>query len=112
MSASTVLGQRTKTSLEGRDADYHGYPIPVADLVARLDGATYVARAAVHNPGVIAQAKHMLRRALENQLEGKGFGLVEILTMCPTGWFIPTSEGPEYLVDSLESSYPLGILKG
>ena len=111
MTATTVLGQRTKTSLEGRDPSYHGYPIPVGDLISRLDGASYVARGAVHNAGVTAQAKRMLRGALENQLEGRGFGFVELLTMCPTGWFIPPSAGPDYMVESLEKAYPLGILK-
>ena len=111
MTAATVLGQRTKTSLEGRDADYHGYPIPIADLVARLDGASFVARAAVHNAGVIAQAKRLMRRAIEHQLEGRGFGLLEVLTMCPTGWFVEPAEGPDYMIDTLEQTYPLGVLK-
>src|SRR5215470_5315037 len=47
LTATTVIGQRTKTSIAGRDGDLHGYPVPVADLVARLQGAAYVARAAV-----------------------------------------------------------------
>ncbi len=34
MTAASVVGQRTKTSLEGREAEAHGYPVPVADLVA------------------------------------------------------------------------------
>ena len=108
--ATTVLGQRTKTSLEGRDADAHGYPIPVADLVASLRGSAYVARGAVSTAGGVAQTKRMLRKAFETQLAGKGFSLVEILTMCPTGWFVPVADGPGYLGDSLERTYPLGEL--
>ncbi len=110
LTATTVVGQRTKTSLEGRDPQTHGYPIPVADLVARLDGAAYVARGAVSTAGAVAQTKRMLRRAFEVQLAGTGFGLVEILTMCPTGWFVPAGEGPGYLGSSLERTYPLGEL--
>jgi 2-oxoglutarate ferredoxin oxidoreductase subunit beta len=112
LTATTVLGQRTKTSLEGRDPEQHGYPIPVADLVAGLRGAAYVARAAVSTAGAVAQAKRMLRKAFEVQLSGAGFGLVEILTMCPTGWFVPAADGPEYLGGSLEQTYPLGELIG
>ncbi|MFY1594705.1 thiamine pyrophosphate-dependent enzyme [Micromonospora sp. WMMD737] len=110
LTATTVLGQRTKTSLAGRDAAAHGYPIPVADLVAGLQGSAYVARGAVSTAGGVAQTKRMLRRAFETQLSGAGFSLVEILTMCPTGWFVPAGEGPGYLVGSLEQSYPLGEL--
>ena len=110
LTATTVLGQRTKTSLDGRDPEQHGYPIPVADLVAGLRGVAYVARAAVSTAGAVAQAKRMLRKAFEVQLSGAGFGLVEILTMCPTGWFVPAAEGPEYLGGSLEQTYPLGEL--
>lgn len=108
--ATTVLGQRTKTSLDGRDPEAHGYPIPVADLVAGVRGTAYVARAAVSTAAGVAQTKRMLRRAFEVQLSGAGFGLVEILTMCPTGWFVPAADGPEYLGSSLEQTYPVGEL--
>lgn len=110
LTATTVIGQRTKTSIAGRDAEQHGYPVPVADLVAKLQGAAYVARGAVNTAGAVAQTKRMLRKAFETQLAGKGFGLVEILTMCPTGWFVTAPDGPDYLASSLEQTYPIGEL--
>ena len=91
MTATTVIGQRTKTSLEGREAGDHGYPIDVAKLLAQIEGAAYVARGAVNTPGMIARTKRMIRRALELQMAGAGFTFVEVLTMCPTGWFVPTA---------------------
>lgn len=109
--ATTVLGQRTKTSIEGRDAARHGYPIPLADLVAQLDGAGYVARGAVGTAGSVVRTKRMIRVALECQLAGEGFSLVEILTMCPTGWFVGAPKGPEYLAESMERVFPLGELR-
>jgi 2-oxoglutarate/2-oxoacid ferredoxin oxidoreductase subunit beta len=112
LTATTVIGQRTKTSIAGRDAEQHGYPVPVADLVARLQGAAYVARGAVNTAGAVTQTKRMLRKAFETQLAGKGFGLVEILTMCPTGWFVTAPDGPDYLSSSLEQTYPIGELIG
>ena len=110
LTATTVLGQRTKTSIAGRDPELHGFPVPVADLVARLQGVSYVARAAVATAGGVAQTKRMLRKAFEVQLSGAGFGLVEILTMCPTGWFVTAQDGPGYLGGSLEQTYALGEL--
>ncbi len=111
MTATTVLGQRTKTSLEGRSAAVHGYPVRLGDLVAQLDGVAYVARGAVNTAGNVARTKRMVRRALEAQLAGEGFSLVEILTMCPTGWFVETEEAPDYLADHLAPVHALGVLR-
>ncbi|HEV3354117.1 MAG TPA: thiamine pyrophosphate-dependent enzyme [Acidimicrobiales bacterium] len=111
MTATSVIGQRTKTSLEGRDADYHGYPIVIGDLLSRLEGAAYVARGSVQNAGAVARTKRMMRKAFESQLAGEGFSMVEVLTMCPTGWFVPTAEGPEYMGDTLGQVHVMGELK-
>jgi len=111
MTATSVLGQRTKNSLDGRDAEYHGYPILIGDLIARLQGAAYVARGSVHNAGAVARTKKMFRRAFESQLRGEGFTFVEVLTMCPTGWFIPTGDGPDYMHETLGEVHIMGELK-
>lgn len=111
MTATSVIGQRTKTSLDGRDPDYHGHPIRIADLLARVDGAAYVARGSVHSAGAVAKTKKMIRRAFESQLAGLGFSLVEVLTMCPTGWFVPTAEGPDYMEQTLGQVHRMGELK-
>jgi 2-oxoglutarate ferredoxin oxidoreductase subunit beta len=110
MTATTVVGQRTKNTLDGRDADYHGYPILIGDLLARLEGATYVARGSVHNAGAVARTKRMFKRAFRTQMDG-GFSFVEVLTMCPTGWFIPTAEGPDYMSSTLGEVHIMGELK-
>ncbi len=111
MTATTVIGQRTKTSLEGRSAEAHGYPIPLADILSSLPGAAYVARGAVNTAGSIAQTKKFLTRAFETQLADEGFSFVEILTMCPTGWIVPTASGPGYVSETLEKTFPIGQLK-
>jgi 2-oxoglutarate ferredoxin oxidoreductase subunit beta len=111
MTATTVVGQRTKNSLEGRDARRHGYPIRMAEMLAQLDGVAYVARGATNNAGNIFQLRRMLRRAFEVQRDGLGFSFVEILTMCPTGWFIQTGEAPDYLADKMASYHKPGIIK-
>jgi 2-oxoglutarate ferredoxin oxidoreductase subunit beta len=112
MTATSVIGQRTKTSLEGRDADYHGYPIVIGDLLARLEGAAYIARGSVQSAGAVARTKRMMRRAFESQLAGEGFSMVEVLTMCPTGWFVPAAEGPTYMDETLGQVHVMGELKG
>jgi 2-oxoglutarate ferredoxin oxidoreductase subunit beta len=111
MTATTVLGQRTKTSIEGRDAAQHGFPIRIGDLLSRLEGTAYAARASVHDAKGVARARRFVDRAFEVQMRGEGFSFVEILTMCPTGWFVPTAEGPGYLDSQLGAIHEVGELK-
>jgi 2-oxoglutarate ferredoxin oxidoreductase subunit beta len=111
MTATSVIGQRTKNTLDGRDAAYHGYPILIGDVIATLQGAAYVARGSVHNAGAVARTKKMFRRAFESQVRNEGFSFVEVLTMCPTGWFIPTAEGPGYMQETLGEVHIMGELK-
>jgi len=111
LTSTTVLGQRTKNSLDGRNAAEHGYPILLSNLLAQLEGAAYVARGAVNTAGNVARTKKMIHRAVETQLDGRGFSFVEILTMCPTGWFIETQEAPDYLEQNLGAVHATGVLK-
>ncbi|HEX5265280.1 MAG TPA: thiamine pyrophosphate-dependent enzyme [Acidimicrobiales bacterium] len=111
MTATTVIGQRTKNTLEGRTAAAHGHPIRLSNLLAGVAGVAYVARGAVNTAGNVARTRRMLRRALEVQAAGMGFSFVEILTMCPTGWFIETQEAPAYLSDHLAPVHATGVLK-
>jgi 2-oxoglutarate ferredoxin oxidoreductase subunit beta len=109
--ATTVLGQRTKTTPGGRSRELHGNPIKISELIAQLDGAAYVARASVHTPSAIKLTRQYLHDAFQCQLEGRGFSFVEILTMCPTDWFVPPEAGPEWLADNLKKTYPVGVIK-
>ncbi len=110
MTSTTVVGQRTKTSLEGRDPGSHGFPVPLADILSLLPGSSFVARGAVNNAGSVAKTKRFVAQAFETQLAG-GFAFVEILTMCPTGWFLPTKEGPDYVAGTFEQTFPVRQLK-
>ena len=89
----------------------HGRPILLANLLAQLDGAAYVARGAVNTAGDVARTKKMLVQALRTQVAGAGFSFVEILTMCPTGWFVETQEAPGYLAEHLGTVHRAGVLK-
>jgi 2-oxoglutarate ferredoxin oxidoreductase subunit beta len=111
MTATTVVGQRTKNTLGGRDPKKHGHPIRMAEMLAPLDGVAYVARGATNNAGNIFQLRKMLRAAFTAQEQGLGFSYVEILTMCPTGWFIQTGEAPDYLGDKMASFHKIGVIK-
>jgi 2-oxoglutarate/2-oxoacid ferredoxin oxidoreductase subunit beta len=109
--STTVLGQRTKTTPLGRDVETHGHPIRISELIAQLDGAGYVARGAVNTPAGVKWTKQILRDAFQSQLDRRGLSFVEILTMCPTDWFIPPDAGPAWLDENLKTVYPIRVLK-
>jgi uncharacterized Fe-S cluster-containing radical SAM superfamily protein len=88
-----------------------GYPILLADLIAQLEGTAYVGRCAVNNAANVARTKRHLTRAFEAQVKGAGFSFVEILTMCPTGWFIDTPDAPSYLASNLAAVHTPGVVK-
>jgi 2-oxoglutarate ferredoxin oxidoreductase subunit beta len=111
MTATSVLGQRTKTTQAGRSVEQHGHPIRISELIAALEGVAYVARGAMHTPAAISWTKQCLRDAFQSQLDGKGFSMVEILTMCPTDWFVPPEAGPDWLESNLKATYPLKVIK-
>jgi 2-oxoglutarate ferredoxin oxidoreductase subunit beta len=112
MTATSVLGQRTKTTMEtGRIAERHGYPIKIADLIAQVDGSAYVARGAMHTPAAVRWTKQCLTEAFQAQLAGKGFTFVEILTMCPTDWYVEPIETPQWIEQNFTPTYPLKVLK-
>jgi 2-oxoglutarate ferredoxin oxidoreductase subunit beta len=112
MTAATVVGQRTKNTIEGRTVEEHGHPIQLSDLIKDMDGVAYVARGAVNNQRNITATKRMIRHALEVQDRKEGFSLVEILVMCPTGWFVGTEQGPEYMDQTLAQVHTPGVLRG
>lgn len=110
LTVTTTIGQRTKNTIEGRDAAKHGHPMRIAELVAQIDGVGYVARGAVNDAGNVARTKRMIVEAFTAQQTGLGLSFVEILTMCPTGWFISTDEAPAYLAETIAGTHGVGVL--
>ena len=111
MTATSVVGQRTKSTLGGRDPKLHGHPIRLPEMLLGFEGVAYVARTTVHTPTGVKKTKKVLRAALETQRRGLGFSLVEILTMCPTGWFVPPTDGPKFQQENILPVFPVGELK-
>jgi 2-oxoglutarate ferredoxin oxidoreductase subunit beta len=111
MAPTTLPGQRTTSSPNGRDVELSGYPVRTAELISSLTGASYVVRRALHSPKHINQAKKAIRIAFETQLRGLGFSLVELLSTCPTNWGITPVEALKWLEEKMISYYPLGDYK-
>lgn len=108
MAPTTLIGQRTTTSPYGRDAATTGMPIKISEMLAQIPGATFVERVAVNTPGNVRKAKKAIKRAFELQLTDKGFGIIEVLSTCPTNWGLDPVKALRWLEDNLMVYYPLG----
>ncbi len=111
LAPTTLPGMRSTTSVKGRDIDKQGYPIKVCELLAGLDGPYYLERTAIHTPKEIVKTKKALKTAFQNQIKNKGFSLIEILSMCPTGWGVTPVESRQWIVDKMIPYYPLGVFR-
>ncbi len=111
MAPTTLVGQKATTAPYGRDAALCGNPIRISEMLATIDGAVFVERVAVNTPANIRKAKKAIKRAFEVQLQGLGFGIVEVLSTCPTNWGLTPVESLEWLEKNMIPYYPLGNFK-
>lgn len=111
MAPTTLIGQRSTTSQDGRTREQAGMPIKMCELLATLDGPCYIERVALDSPAHIRQAKKAVRRAFEYQMQGLGFTFVEFLSTCPTNWGLTPSNAMAWLKDNMIPYYPLGVYK-
>ena len=111
MAPTTLPGQKTTTSPYGRDTATVGYPIRVCELLATLDGPSYLARVSVHDPQHIIKAGQAIRKAFEMQIAGQGFALVEVLSSCPTNWGMTPVNALQWVKDKMIPYYPLGVFR-
>lgn len=112
MAPTTLVGQQTTTSPFGRDPSSQGKPLRMAELLSTIEGVTYVARFALNNPVNIAKAKAGIKKAFMNQVEGKGFSMVELLSTCSTNWGMTPINSLKWLEENMIPVYPLGEFKG
>jgi 2-oxoglutarate ferredoxin oxidoreductase subunit beta len=111
MAPTTIPGQKTSTSPNGRDVENDGKPFKMAELLANLDGVSYSARVAVNNPKNVLQAKKAIKIAFQYQVERKGFAFIEALAACPTNWGMNPMAANERVGGELIPYFPLGIYK-
>lgn len=111
MAPTTLIGQKSTTCPMGRDEKTQGYPIKVSELLATLQGAKYLERCAVHKPQLVAKTKVAIKKAFQNQIDGKGFSMVEILTVCPTNWGLNLKDSMDFLDTKMSDYFPLGVYK-
>ena len=110
MAPTTLFGQRTDTTPFGREP-LQGYPLKISELLARLPAVKYVERVSLHSPAEIMKARRAVKTAFENQVNGVGFSLVEMLSPCPTYWSMSPRKSMEWIRDVMIKEFPLGRIK-
>lgn len=111
LAPTTLMGQKTTTSPMGRFKETYGYPIKIAEHVALCEGTAYSARVALDTVPHINQAKKAIKKAFQAQLDGVGFGFVEILATCPTNWKMTPEDAHKRVKEEMIPVFPLGVYK-
>lgn len=111
MAPTSLPHQVTQTSPYGRDSQTAGYPIRVCELLSSLDGVAYLERVTVDTPKHVRSAKKAIRHAFDNQMNGVGYSLVEVVSTCPTNWKMSPQQAFEWMRENMLPYYPLGVYK-
>ena len=111
MAPTSLPGQITQTSPLGRDEALCGLPIKVCEMLAQLDGPEYIARVSANSVKNVLSAKQAIEKAFRNQVEGRGFSLVEVLSACPTNWGMSPADALRWIDSAMIPYYPLGVYK-
>ncbi|MDZ7267710.1 MAG: 2-oxoacid:acceptor oxidoreductase family protein [candidate division KSB1 bacterium] len=111
MAPTTLLGMKTTTTPYGRSAGNEGFPLRVCELLSSLEAPAYLERVAVTDAKNVMSARRAIRKAIQYQIEGRGFSLVELLAICPTGWNLTPSAAKKWLVENMLPVFPLGVFR-
>ena len=111
MAPTSLPGQVTQTSPYGRDTNLCGFPVKVSEMLSQLDGPEYIERVAVNNVKNVRNAKKAIEKAFRNQVEGKGFSLIEVVSTCPTNWGMTPANALKWVDEKMIPYYPLGVYK-
>ena len=111
MAPTTLVGMKASTAPFGRDPKEHGYPMHMCEILNQLTAPYYLERTSCNTPQNVIKTRNAIRKAFTNQLEGKGFSMVEIVTTCPTNWGMSELDALDYLEDKMFAEYPLGVIR-
>lgn len=110
-SPTTLLGQKTVTTVSGRTLEANGAPIDIMKQLSQFDGVAYLARGSMHDAQNILKTKEYLKRAFQAQLDGRGYSCVEILSPCPTNWHMNPIDAMARIKSDVIAYYPVGEFK-
>jgi len=111
MAPTTLIGQKTTTTPWGRTVENEGYPLRMSELLATLEAPVYIERVAITDAKYVMKARKAIRKAIQNQIDGRGFSFVEVLSACPTGWKMTPTEAKKWVAEAMTEYFELNVLK-
>ncbi|PID94450.1 MAG: 2-oxoglutarate oxidoreductase [Bacteroidetes bacterium] len=111
MAPTTLVGMPTATCPYGRQIDLHGYPMKMTEIVATLPGTCFVTRHSVETAAAVRKCKKAIRKAFENQKQGRGTSFVEVVSTCNSGWKVNPVKANDWMKAHMFPFYPLGDKK-
>ena len=111
MAPTTLVGMKATTAPKGRNPQEHGYPMHMCEILNQLEAPVFLARTSCNNPANVSKTKKYIRKAFQNQLDGKGFSMVEVVTSCPTNWGMDALSALDFLEEKMLAEFPLGVLR-
>ncbi len=111
LAPTSILGMHTATTPRGREFSEYGSPMRMAELLANLDGVSFSARHTLTTPAKINRTRKAIKKALQYQMENRGFSIVEILSQCPTGWKMDSVDSLQWIEENMVPAFPLGTFK-
>ena len=111
MAPTTLIGMKSTTSPKGRDPQEHGYPMHMCEILNQLTAPYYLERTTCDTPANVRKTKAAIKKAFQNQIDGKGFSMVEIVTTCPTNWGMDPMKALDFLNEKMLKEFPLGVVR-
>lgn len=111
MAPTTLLGQKTTTTVTGRTADGDGYPLKVCEMLATLDAPYYIERTSMDCAKGAVKTRNSIKKAFKYQLEGRGFTFVEVLSLCPTNWGMEPLDAAKWVRGPMKETFPVRVFK-
>ncbi len=111
MAPTSLIGQKTTTSQDGRSVAQHGNPIKISEMFATIEGVAYLERVSVHDPKHVIKAKKAIKKAFQYQEEKRGFTMIEIISTCPVNWGVKPTDAMKWVASDMIPVFPLGIFK-
>lgn len=111
MAPTTLIGMKASTAPKGRIAEEHGYPMHMCEILNQLTAPAYLVRTSCNTPQNVIKTKQAIHKAFQNQLDGKGFSMVEIVTNCPTNWGLDPLDSLKFIEEKMLPEYPLGVIR-
>ena len=111
MAPTTLVGMKATTAPQGRDPKEHGYPMHMCEILNQLTAPYYLERTSCNTPANVNKTKAAIKKAFQNQLDGKGFSMVEIVTSCPTNWGMDALSALDYIEEKMLPEFPLGVFR-